>query len=590
MQNNSSKFKISFKFLVLVFSFSFFAFSLASETSAANASLYLSPPSGTYAIGSTFSVKIKVNSGGETINAAEGILIFNSDEISVVKISKSGSIFTLWTTEPVFSNSAGSIVFGGGTPAGFTGNSGTIISITFKAKTVSSAQVNFSSGSILAADGKGTNILGNMNGGVYTLKPKITTPPAEEIPAEEDYVPPVTVGIPTAPIIFSTTHSDPSKWYSNNEPEFSWKVPSDITAVKLLIGKKPTAIPNVLYSPPISEKKIEDLADDVWYFHIRFKNQYGWGGVLHRKVLIDTEAPESFKIAVDNESDSTNPNPILYFATTDSLSGIEYYEVKIGEKDAVQITAAAIKTNPYKMPSQIPGKHTIIVKAFDKAGNSTIDSIDIIIEPIEAPLITDFSQTFQIGDILNIKGTSEYSGATVTVFVKKEGEEAITDNIKTDSEGNWLYIHSKSLEKGTYQIWAEITDERGAKSNPTEKITISAALPALLKFGRIAIDYLSIIVTLIALIIVLIGIGFYSWHRVSVSRRKLRKETKEVAQSVAKAFRALREEVQEQIEYLDKKPGLTKGEKKVREKLQEALNISEEFIGKEIKDIEKELE
>jgi len=68
------------------------------------------------------------------------------------------------------------------------------------------------------------------------------------------------------------------------------------------------------------------------------------------------------------------------------------------------------------------------------------------------------------------------------------------------------------------------------------------------------------------------------------------KETKEVAQSVARAFRALREEVQEQIEHLDKKPGLTKGEKEVRDKLQDALNISEEFIRKEIKDIEKELE
>ena len=63
-----------------------------------------------------------------------------------------------------------------------------------------------------------------------------------------------------------------------------------------------------------------------------------------------------------------------------------------------------------------------------------------------------------------------------------------------------------------------------------------------------------------------------------------------MAQSVARAFRALREEVQEQIEHLDKKPGLTKGEKEVRDKLQDALNISEEFIRKEIKDIEKELE
>ncbi|MDO8558983.1 MAG: hypothetical protein Q7R84_01500 [bacterium] len=56
------------------------------------------------------------------------------------------------------------------------------------------------------------------------------------------------------------------------------------------------------------------------------------------------------------------------------------------------------------------------------------------------------------------------------------------------------------------------------------------------------------------------------------------------------AFRALREEVEEQIELLDGKPGLNKEERRVRDKLKEALNVSEEFIGKEIKDIEKELE
>jgi hypothetical protein len=56
------------------------------------------------------------------------------------------------------------------------------------------------------------------------------------------------------------------------------------------------------------------------------------------------------------------------------------------------------------------------------------------------------------------------------------------------------------------------------------------------------------------------------------------------------AFKALREEVGEQIECLDGKPGLREDEKKIRDKLKEALDVSEKFIGKEIEDIEKELE
>lgn len=584
MVKSNKKFWFSLSLAVL------FGISLAIPVSAGSASLYLFPPSGTYTVDSTFSVKVKVNSGGDTINVAEGTLVFNPDEISVVNLSKGGSIFSLWTTEPTFSNSTGNIVFGGGTSSAFTGTSGTIINITFKARASASAQVGFSSGSVLAADGKGTNILGNMQGGLYTLKPKIVTPPAEEVSPEVEYIPEATPGgAPAAPVVSSSTHPNPNKWYSNNDPEFSWKVPTDVTAVKLLIEHLPTAIPAVLYTPPISEKKIEDLEDGVWYFHIRFKNQYGWGGILHRKVLVDTTSPEPFEINVDNGGDPTNPSPIFHFKTTDSPSGVEYYEVKIGESEGEKVLSEDIEAKPYKIPPQAPGKYTVLIKAVDKAGNSTPAIADIAIEPTEAPIITDFPQTVRAGDILIIRGISEYPEAQVTVFVKKAGEEATTKDVQTDSEGNWLFVYDKSLEKGTYQIWAVATDSRGAKSNPTEKITLAATLPTILKFGKIAIDYLNIVITLVILIAVLIAIIFYAWRRISLWQKRIRIETKEVEKSVRRAFGTLREEVQEQIEYLDKKPGLNKGEKKIRDELQKALNISEEFIRKEIKDIKKEL-
>jgi len=580
---NSKTIKLVFISFCLMFISGF-----PSEAKGMGASLYLSPPSGTYTVGSNFSVKVKVNSGGAPINVVEGTLVFNPDEVSVVNISKSDSIFSLWTTEPTFSNSAGNIVFGGGTPSSFSGNSGTIITVTFKAKVSSLARVSFSSGSVLAADGKGTNILSNMNGGIYTLKPKAIIPPPEEVsPEEESFLP--TAGVPLAPKVSSSTHSDSNKWYSNNDPEFSWEVPSDVTAVKLLISHLPGDIPTVLYTPPISEKKLEDLEDGVWYFHIRFKNKYGWGNVLHRKVLIDTQPPEPFEIKVDNGGDPTNPAPILHFKTEDSLSGVEYYEIKIGEAEITTITAADIKDSPYKMPLQTPGKHSIIVKAVDAAGNFTLATNEVVIKPLEKPVITDFPKRFNAGDVLTIQGISLYPEAIVSVFVKKGGEEVVVNKVKTDSEGNWIYIHPKSLEKGAYQVWAQITDKRGAKSDSTEKITIAVVLPSLLKFGKIAIAYLSVMVTLAVLVIVLMGIIFYIRHRISESRKKLRRETKEAAQNLAIAFKALREEVQEQIEYLDRKKGLTKREKEIRDKLQEALDISEEFIGKEIRDIEKEL-
>ncbi|GAI10412.1 unnamed protein product, partial [marine sediment metagenome] len=155
----------------------FFACFWVNEAQGASVSLYLSPSSGTYTVGSTFPVAVKVNSGGYAINAAEGVLVFNTKELEVVSVSKSSSIFSLWTTEPTFSNSTGNITFGGGTPDKFTGTSGTIITITFKAKANASAKVTFSSGSVLAADGKGTNVLDNMVSGTYVIQKKVITEP-----------------------------------------------------------------------------------------------------------------------------------------------------------------------------------------------------------------------------------------------------------------------------------------------------------------------------------------------------------------------------------------------------------------------------
>ena len=489
MKNKKSKkiiLNFTLSFCILTFAFCI----LASEASAASASLYLLPSTGNYTVGSTFSLEVKV-SAGIPINAAEVSLVFNTEELNVVNISKSGTIFSLWTTEPTFSNAAGTIDFGGGTPTSFTGAAGTLVTITFKAKRGGTTNANFISGVVLAADGKGTNILARMSGGTYTLKPGIITPPAEE-----EYVPPPTpTSIPFTPIVFSPTHPDLDEWYSNNEPEFSWKLPPDVTGVSLLLHKKSTADPGPIYDGKIESKKYENVEDGIWYFHIKFKNEYGWGGIFHRKVLIDTISPESFNIEIQRK-DPFDPQPILFFGTTDETSGIEYYEIKI-DKGEPAVVSAGIQEISYQILPQPSGKHLVEVKAFDKAGNFSL-------------------------------ATAEFE-------------------------------------------------------------VLLLATPAFFKIGKIAIDYLTIIVTLIILIVGVIAIIFYPFYRISLWRKRLRVETKEVAQAVYRAFRSLRKDVQKQFEYLDGNPDLTEGEKEVRDKLKKSLDVSEKFIGKEIKDIEKEL-
>ena len=568
-----------------------FSFLIVFPAQGQRASLYLTPSTGNYTVGNTFLVQVKVNSGEVAINATDGTLVFDPDKLEVVKLSKEDSIFTLWVQEPVFSNSLGTINFAGGKPSpGFTGAAGIIINITVKAKTAGTANLTFAVGSVLADDGKGTNILTHMGSGAYTFTARVITPVPPTIPGQVPPVPPTIPGpAPAAPVVSSPTHPDENKWYSNNNPEFTWQLPPDVTKVSYVIDRNPTTNPKFVAEGLPSKVSFSNLEDGIWYFHINFKNRYGWGALTHRKVLIDTVPPKPFEITVDNKGDPTNPTPILHFRTEDELSGLEYYEVQIDEGPAAVVVAAEIERSPYQLPPQHLGKHFVKVRAFDKAGNFSSATTEFEILPMKPPEITKIPKSISIGEVLNIKGEAEPEIA-VRIYIQKLEKEPVMEKVTADLEGKWTLSYEKPLAKGDYLIWAQSEDERGALSNPTKKYFLEVGLPPFLKFGKIAIDYLTTVITLIILIIGALVVIFYSWYRISIWRKRVRTETKKVSQSVLNAFKALREEVEEQIEFLDGEPGLNKDERKVRDKLKEALNISEEFIGKEIKDVKKELE
>lgn len=560
-------------------------FFFLAASSAQAASLYFSPSSGSYVVGSAFSVALKANSGGEAINAAEGTLIFNPAELAVVSISKNSSIFNLWTTEPTFSNSDGNVVFGGGTPKNFTGTAGTIITVTFKAKTSALAQMNFSSGSILAADGKGTNVLASLGsaqfslGGAVPIIPESTTPSAVS-------------GAPSAPQISSPTHLDPSEWYAKKDAKFTWPVPADITGARLLVGKIPRAIPTVAYAPAISEKEIKDINDGVWYFHVQLRNAKGWGEISHFRFQIDTKPPEPFAIKFIDGKETINPRPTVIFDTDDSLSGIEYYKVKIGEGDFLSVAPEIVKNNPYTFPLQNPGKRSILVQAFDKAGNYTVATEEFIILPLESPIITEWPKELQSGEPLIVKGAAKYPNVQIIGWLQRQNDDAQSQTVKSDEKGNFVFVAEEKPRDGVYKFWAEAVDERGAKSLPTEKLAIAVKRPTFLQIGSWAISFLAVIVPLVALIILLLFVVWYGWHKLSIFKKRLRKEVREAESVLRKKFALLKENMREQTSILEKtraKRRLTEEEDKILKQFKENLDDAEKFIKKEIDDIDKEI-
>ncbi|MBI3420534.1 MAG: hypothetical protein HY006_00540, partial [Candidatus Sungbacteria bacterium] len=402
-------------------------FALRAETQ--GATLYLHPSLRSYTIGSVATIDVNVNTGGQAINAAQGVLSFDTNAFEVTGLSKSGSIFTLWTQDPNVSKSEGTIEFGGGVPSpGFTGSSGKLFTISMKVKATGTGGVSWLSGAVLANDGQGTNILTSMTGGTYTLNPSITAPKAEK-QAGLAAVPATPGGAPAAPIVVSSTHPDENTWYQASYVRFEWKLPSDATGVSLLMNEAPSSNPGSTSDGLIDSYEFKNVQDGVHYLHIKFRNRNGWGQIAHRKVMIDTEAPQKFQIKMENKDDPTNPAPPIHFRASDVLSGIAYYEARDDADHEEQVAAETGEKDSYVSFLAGPGKHTVIVEAFDRAGNSIISTADFIITPIDAPSIVKYPSELIIGETLSVAGKFE-AGGVVRVYSQKEGEEPIKSEIK----------------------------------------------------------------------------------------------------------------------------------------------------------------
>ncbi len=546
------------------------------------ASLDLSPATGIYGIGDIFSVNIIVNSPDAGINAAEGILNFNAAQLQAISISKDDSIFNLWTIEPAFSNlqsgEQGIINFGGGATKSFQGKSGKIATVKFKALRESESRVNFSSGAILAADGLGTNIIKSLNAGIYTLKPKSILPKAEYVAVS---------GAPQEPEIYSSTHPDPNKWYTSKNAKFSWGISDDVFEVRMAIDKNSYSIPQDVYSGAITEKEFSGLADGVWYLHLQLKNSAGFGKAAHFKIQIDSLRPSKFNILLKEREDLTNPRVKLAFDAFDFESGIDYYEAQIDGGPVINFKDGGSRI--FETPVLKPGKHSLIAKAYDKAQNFLVNSLDFEIKPIAAPKIIDYPKELESGDILVVRGASAPNGKVV-VWLQKDGEGAKSFEVVADAQGEFIFINSEKIQDGVYKLVAEAVDKRGAYSNPTEQIEIAVKKPKLIQFGSKAINFLAVLIPLIGLIVLMIFVIWFSWYKFSSFRKKIKKEVGEAEKALKDAFDILEKDVRDQIKILEKaraKRPLTKEEEEMINKFKKHLKEEEKIVRKEIEDIER---
>ena len=354
---------INTKILLVVLSLVLIFIGWLPKVKAAGASLYLSPNSGTFYVGSTFDVSIFVNTGGEDINAVQADLKFDSKKLQIASPTAGKSFISVWISQPTYSNIQGTAFFQGGMPSpGINTSAGLVSTITFRVIAPGETTIYFlDSSRVLLDDGKGTDILTSMGRGVYILS-----------------IPP-----PEGPKVFSSTHPDQNKWYKNPNPTFSWE--KGVTDFSYSLDFDSQGVPDNTPEGDFTSISFTDLKDGIWYFHIKAKKAGIWGGTSHYLIQLDSTPPASFTPGVEPSTKTSVSQPIVSSITTDALSGFDHFEVKVidisPDREEKEVAFFVEAVSPYKLPALEPGQYMIVIKAFDKAGNWRNESIKIEIVP-----------------------------------------------------------------------------------------------------------------------------------------------------------------------------------------------------------------
>lgn len=544
------------------------------------ADLSFSTPSGSYQINDTFILNVLVSSSDQPINAVSAIISFPADKLEVVTLSKDASIINVWTRDPSFFNQLGKIDLEGVilTP-GFQGSAGKIITIKFRVKKAGIADLVFSSGAILANDGLATNVtkeFKNLRLVLGNLSIEQTTQEA------------LVADLPPLPKIYSSTHLDSNKWYADKNPKFGWVNPVGINGLRFSYDKNSKTTPNIIYSKLISSQEFKNIGDGIWYFHLQFRNEKGWGPVAHFRFQIDTQPPRNFSIRTIETDEINKYQPVFIFETTDDLSGVYYYKVRIDQYDYKVAKAEDVEGKAYNPGMQSAGSHKILVKAFDYADNSVSASKEFSVEELIPPIIIDYPLQLKPDDVLTIIGQSAPE-TEIKIWLQYSNESPQNFLTRSKVDGFFNFVFSESLKVGDYKLWAEAIYLGGSVSEPSNFIKIPVAESTSIKIGKLIIDYMSLIVTLLAIITLFLAIIFSLRKKIKHWQRRINEEVDESQQGIREAFNYLRQEMEKQISKLDGQAGLSEKEKELYESMKKSLEISESMIAKEVKDIEKEI-
>ncbi len=326
-----------------------------------NSTLRFQPESGIYSLGFDQTFQVVVDTGDESINAAQFGIRYDPSAIKIVSIDVSSSTCSYVienTIDKVHGEARMSCVLLNISDEGR--HSLPLADIVTESVRAGTFSLSFDPAEtkVLADDGLGTNVLRMSQDSSY----KVDTFDSALQNIHGTSTPGRTF------VLFSPSHPNQSRWYSSNAIRFVWRGKAgsvylynfDEQSTSDLLGK---------YSTTSNELVLQAPGDGVFYFHLGLSTG---GRAATYKIQVDQTPPTITSFIASNTTVKVGDVVRFSFDASDAGSGIQKnYYIDLGGHLFLPVGTELM------VPFLTPGDQTVTLRVYDNAGNYSEKSMVI---------------------------------------------------------------------------------------------------------------------------------------------------------------------------------------------------------------------
>lgn len=311
------------------------------------------------------------------------------------------------------------------------------------------------------------------------------------------------------------------------------------------------------------------------------------------EVPVTTETPKVTKTETTPPAESFNPTVVvvgnqnvIIFDKGENIPDLDYYTIQIDDNSSFKVDNSEIINGELYLPIQSPGSHNISITAFSKKGNYVESTSTFVGPAITVPVLSLSSEQIISGESVTVYGKTDYPGKQVSVVLESGSKELGRYTQTTKDDGSFSVVTDKIKTIGSISIWAETVLSDSIKSQPSEKIYLKVNETPTMKITISIVYPLIAIITIAILLLLIIFLIYFGWHRFFGLKKRIENESKQTAIDIHKAMLLLKDELTDQLSSLEK----VKADRKLNEKeevifteIEKNIDGVEDFIEKKLK-------